>query len=463
MIEGDVSRYLDRQRKRILFNRFRNPLRKVIAPFFVAFGVVDFFYMPDKAFTWLLFRFAFLITVIIAFELLKVDYIRRKYADNIAIFTLCTACWIIDLMIYQSGGHESLYTTGLILVSVTGAETGKMNRKMSLITYILSYVPAILIVAISSFKENELEVAFVQSFFMVGMIFLSAIYRASEDNLQKVWNKAKLNKQDELDRLRRSSLLNRAFPPTLRHEIESGKEKIPEKKIISQAVVGFADIIGSTNIANTIGLEKDWDLKQEFFRIASRRALSAELIVLNPAGDGFLFLANYHDSSDWKLNVVSFFEGLLRDFEDLKKTQLVRHKNLDTGIKIGVAKGPVILGLIGDENQIHLTAMGPEVNLASRLCEKATKSEMVVSGEVWRAINSSLVGWDTRCVEYTDIKGFQMQITTTHISRRLKGDKISSCNLCNKPLTVFRNQDGFFDIRCPDGHLISGEKSDIAS
>jgi len=446
----DLSLYLKKQRKRLLFSRFRNSLRKVIAPFFVVFGVVDFFYRPDKALIWLGYRVGFLVFVYIAFELLKNGKIRRKHADHIAILTLCIACWAIDLMIAQSGGHESLYITGLLLVTVTGVETGKMDRNMGVITYGLSFTPAILTVLYTSYTTNNMAVGFVQSFFMLGMIFLSLVYRTTEENLQKVWNKAKINRQEELDKHRRAALLNKSFPPALRKAIENGEETIPQRRLISQGVVGFADIIGSTSMANKLGLERDWELKQEFFKIASRRALSAELVVLNFAGDGFLFLANYHDSTDWPLNVVSFFEGLLRDFEDLKKTQLFDYQSIETGVKIGVAKGRVILGLIGDENQMHFTAMGPEVNLASRLCDKATKSEMVVSGEVWKTIKNSLTGWETKCVEYSDIKGFSMQISTAHISRRLKSDKVAICPVCDKALTVFRNDDGFFDLRCPN-------------
>jgi len=48
------------------------------------------------------------------------------------------------------------------------------------------------------------------------------------------------------------------------------------------------------------------------------------------------------------------------------------------GIGVGVASGPVTVGVIGSSGRYEYTAVGPAVNLASRLCELAADGEVLI-------------------------------------------------------------------------------------
>jgi class 3 adenylate cyclase len=48
------------------------------------------------------------------------------------------------------------------------------------------------------------------------------------------------------------------------------------------------------------------------------------------------------------------------------------------GIGVGVASGPVTVGIIGSSSRWEYTAVGPAVNLASRLCSEAEHNQILI-------------------------------------------------------------------------------------
>ena len=54
--------------------------------------------------------------------------------------------------------------------------------------------------------------------------------------------------------------------------------------------------------------------------------------------------------------------------------------DLHLGIGVGVASGTVTVGVLGANSRLEYTAVGPAVNLASRLCAEAAHGEILVHG-----------------------------------------------------------------------------------
>lgn len=443
---------LNRSVNRHIFDRLRRHIRFAASAVYMLFGVFDYMYAPEHFKLWIALRCCFVISVFGLFEAAKRFKSVRIRMQWVAAMTIAFACWPISIMIYQSGGVHSFYLAGLILIGTTGLQVFRLRKQMALISLAASFLPAI-VICFATVATEEIHLAFIQSGFLIGMIILSFIYGASEEQLDIWWAKYKKITKAELQRYQRTEILKNHFPKVIRDSFEQNPGSIFQKKIIENAVVGFTDIVASSQISNEVPIAIDWELKERFLEAATQRAIASEMVVLNHLGDGFLFLANYNESAQWYYNLMSFYEGLVSDFRKISTQLNLSSTGIDTGVKFGVSCGPAMVGFIG-QHQSYFTAMGPDVNLASRLCAVAQADQIVLSSRVWQSVRPLLIGWNFRTEIYQNIKGFDYPISAIHISPRSITEKSTVCSTCGKVMSLIRTEDGFLDYRCIDGHTI---------
>ena len=96
------------------------------------------------------------------------------------------------------------------------------------------------------------------------------------------------------------------------------------------------------------------------------------------AGDGVLVLVGaplaQADHARVGVEVARKIRTAVR--EVVRRASSAEHK---LGIGVGVASGPVTVGVIGSSGRFEYTAVGPAVNLASRLCELAADNEVLLA------------------------------------------------------------------------------------
>ncbi len=156
------------------------------------------------------------------------------------------------------------------------------------------------------------------------------------------------------------------IPGPMQIDFANGGFDFEKSMIMQGAVVGIVDMVSSTTISNAVDMLTEFNFKREFQRRASARASENGIVILNHTGDGFVFLANYHQRETWQNQVLRFHRSLNEDFQRLLNglRQQTGH-DFQSGLRFGVASGNVILGFLSS-NPAHFTAVGAVVNLVLR-------------------------------------------------------------------------------------------------
>ena len=96
------------------------------------------------------------------------------------------------------------------------------------------------------------------------------------------------------------------------------------------------------------------------------------------AGDGVLVLvgAPLAQADHARVGVAVAREVRAAVGDVVRRASSATHR---LGVGIGVASGPVTVGVIGSSGRYEYTAVGPAVNLASRLCELAADGEVLLA------------------------------------------------------------------------------------
>jgi class 3 adenylate cyclase len=436
-----------------IFNRSRQQIRKLATPVYLGFSAVDYIYAPEFFKKWFYLRLFFFAYVFVLFFLVAKLKILRTKIEFCAISIIAMASFLISIMIYDFRGVNSHYTAGLIMATIFGIQLFKLSRLHAFIAQVLSFAPTILVFILTSDK-GEFTLVFVQSSFLIGMALITYIYGTSDDEVQKTWSKFKKNTIIEIEQYRRTEVLKNHFPKAIRDSFARNPEDIRKKKLIPDAVIGFADIVASSKISNVIELPKEWELKEEFLECATKRAMESNMVVLSHLGDGFMFLANFTESSSWSYNLVTFYENLILDYQKIWRNLGKGIEGIESGVKFGVSSGPILVGFIGKQ-QSYYSAVGSDVNLAARLCSQANPNEMVVSSRVWYGIKTILNGWSVDRRIYNTLKGFSYEVPAVHISSRLIGKEVRLCEVCGLTIALVKTDEGFIDFRCASGHSTS--------
>ncbi len=155
----------------------------------------------------------------------------------------------------------------------------------------------------------------------------------------------------------------------------------------------FADVRGSTALAEKLGNEEFRGLMAHFYGVAASVVDDKNGIVDKFVGDALvaLFIPGFA-GADHAADAVTAARELL---------ERTGHAEAEPWIPVGagVHTGTAFVGTVGEEEALDFTALGDPVNTAARLASSASAGEILVTQEAVRSASLDTTGLDARALD----------------------------------------------------------------
>jgi class 3 adenylate cyclase len=180
------------------------------------------------------------------------------------------------------------------------------------------------------------------------------------------------------------------------------------KQIPIPVTILFADLRGYTDLSQQVETPEINNLLHFFYDQCSSSVWEKEGIINKFIGDAVLAIFNFPlVRENHVLNAVNAAIQLQKNCYDIKhKIGLANERSL--GIGIGIHTGECFMGEVGTSYK-DFTAIGPVVNLASRLQGSAGAGEILITADVYNSVKNEFA-----CAkkEMLNVKGINHPVET---------------------------------------------------
>lgn len=184
---------------------------------------------------------------------------------------------------------------------------------------------------------------------------------------------------------------------------EQGLKNAMKRQRMNVTVV-CVDIRGFTAHAQANSPEKVLRLLRDFYGSVGEAATEFGGTIKDLAGDGALVLLGAPVPFD---DAAARALGMARKLQKDTRRIVQRHSR-QMGLGVGVATGKAAVGIVGQGARYEYVAVGPPVNLSSRLCDEAADGEIRVDAETLEAAGETL----PLKSQLRDIKGVGRKVPT---------------------------------------------------
>ncbi len=173
----------------------------------------------------------------------------------------------------------------------------------------------------------------------------------------------------------------------------------------------FADLVGSSALAERTDPAVLVDVLNDYFARASRVLVAHHGHVSKFIGDGLLALFGAHEGNPWQANDAADAALAMRAELVSLNRELASRGFTPLAVGIGIHRGPVIAGVIGNDYLTEFTVIGSAVNLAARV-EHLTRQhgvDILVTAEMRDFLDPRFV---LREMPAMEVRGFREPVVT---------------------------------------------------
>lgn len=432
-------------------------------PLFFLFWIVDLITYPEFKWTFLAIR-ALIVPLFYVTSKLSVRATSSLKIQRIACVYSIAMAGGINIMLYLINFPGSSYYGGLNLVATGCLSFIPFSRRYFVYTALGIYVPYYL-VGISQLiqQPDHWPLLLANSFFIFSSVAICFLIRKFNESLRIKEITSRLQLHNELenresiiriqtDEAVRLKNLSTQFSPQIVDSIRSGKLKLESTGQRAEICAVFIDIVNSTDKVTSIDKDKVDLVLTKFLEDSIRILLKYDITIDKFLGDGILAFCNAPlKRMDYASRVVkAALEIREKITMDCQFYEL--HWNGPLTLRMGIARGYVNVGFYGSKKYYQsYTAIGPAVNLASRLCSSAEPGEILMEKDVYEMVSNE---FDTEALGKRSLKGFEREAFHVYkiISSKDRTEKtaanMSECSTCGGILSLETNDQGQFVFMC---------------
>ncbi len=204
---------------------------------------------------------------------------------------------------------------------------------------------------------------------------------------------------------RRAQFLSRFLAPQVAELVrESGLKSATRHQTLEISVV-CCDLRGFTAFSAATDSKQVIQILREYYDMVGTAVANVGGTIKDQAGDGVLVLIGAPIWSDDHTKRAIELARQIREGGITLSAQWSTPE-LRLGVGVGTATGFVTVGVIGAASRLEYTAVGPAVNLASRLCSEAVHGEVLVDERTNELLTTTGVRAGLRIREPISLKGF---------------------------------------------------------
>lgn len=176
----------------------------------------------------------------------------------------------------------------------------------------------------------------------------------------------------------RGQFLSRFLSPQVAEIVNSRGLKAAMQQAHIEISVVSCDLRGFTAFSTAHPSSRTIEVLRDYYNVVGKIVADYGATIKDYAGDGILILVGAPLAIPDHARISLEIAERIRD-EGRALTKRWSTSRGRLGIGVGVATGFVTVGIIGSDSRLEYTAVGPAVNLASRLCEEARDKEILVA------------------------------------------------------------------------------------
>ena len=204
---------------------------------------------------------------------------------------------------------------------------------------------------------------------------------------------------------RRAQFMSKFLSPQVAELVgRRGLKSATDEQTLELSVV-CCDLRGFTAFTAATSSQRVIRILREYYDAVGAAAAESGGTIKDQAGDGVLILVGAPiPMADHAQRALVLAKRIRQ-----KGMEITAHwsdAELHLGVGVGVASGFVTVGVIGAASRLEYTAVGPAVNLASRLCSEAAPGEVLVEARTIELLGEETQLRELRPSEALQLKGF---------------------------------------------------------